>query len=251
MAKRIKDKFPCARFVFANTGQENNETLDFVHRCDVEWGLGVTWIEAVFDLRHGHGVTHKIVTYETATRLTDPFPGTPFDMLMQKNGIVTVASPKCTDRLKGMPITHWKKVNGLAKAKHAIGIRADESERCFYKSGPKKGQKKTFWYPLCDDWPTTKEEVNAFWETQSFRLSLCEHFGNCAWCFKKSMRKLRMVALERPSSFDFPAYAEATYGADKPMFRGKMTVADIKDFSLPLLDQDRESSACVDSCEPF
>jgi hypothetical protein len=32
-------------FVFANTGKERTETLDFV-KCDKRWDLGVKWVEA-------------------------------------------------------------------------------------------------------------------------------------------------------------------------------------------------------------
>ena len=31
--------------VFANTGKEMPETLDFVHECQVQWGVPITWVE--------------------------------------------------------------------------------------------------------------------------------------------------------------------------------------------------------------
>lgn len=48
MSKMIKESgiADCV-YVFANTGQERNETLDFVNQCDQRFGLGVVWVEAV------------------------------------------------------------------------------------------------------------------------------------------------------------------------------------------------------------
>ncbi len=56
------DKYEMA-FVFANTGEENEETLNFVNRCDKEWNLGVVWIEAKVNPESGKGTRHKIVNY--------------------------------------------------------------------------------------------------------------------------------------------------------------------------------------------
>ena len=35
-------------FVFANTGEENDETLDFIEKCSHHFGFPVIWIEGVF-----------------------------------------------------------------------------------------------------------------------------------------------------------------------------------------------------------
>lgn len=34
-------------FLFANTGQEHEKTLEFVDKCDKAWNLNVHWIETV------------------------------------------------------------------------------------------------------------------------------------------------------------------------------------------------------------
>ena len=60
-------------FVFANTGKEKEETLQFIDRCDKEWNLGVVWLEAVVDPEKGKGTKHKIINYKTASRNGEPF----------------------------------------------------------------------------------------------------------------------------------------------------------------------------------
>lgn len=54
-------------FVFANTGQENEKTLEFVDKVDRAFDLGVVWVEA--DVKpKGIGTKHLIVSFETASR---------------------------------------------------------------------------------------------------------------------------------------------------------------------------------------
>ena len=60
-------------FVFANTGEENEETLKFVDQCDKEFDLNLVWIEAVFNPEFGIGTNYKIVNYKTASRNGEPF----------------------------------------------------------------------------------------------------------------------------------------------------------------------------------
>ena len=50
MAKLIVEKFKDSHEIvttFANTGDEQEETLEFVDMCDKEFGLDVVWLEAV------------------------------------------------------------------------------------------------------------------------------------------------------------------------------------------------------------
>lgn len=123
MSYKIKEELGPHRdlyFVFANTGQENEETLIFADKCDKEFSLNLTWVEAVVNPTHGVGITHRKVSFETASR-----NGEPFSDFIKKSGIPNQTYPQCSDRLKLSPIEHWKKCNGLSGAPHAIGIRCD------------------------------------------------------------------------------------------------------------------------------
>ena len=60
-------------YVFANTGKEKEETLEFINKCDKEWNLGVVWLEAKINKEKGKGTDYKVVDYKTASRKGEPF----------------------------------------------------------------------------------------------------------------------------------------------------------------------------------
>lgn len=130
------------RFVFSNTGLENEATLEFVKRCDLEFALGVVWLEAVIDPRHGKGVRHKLVSFETASRA-----GEPFESFIAKSGIPNANKPQCSDRLKALVIEDYKRSIGWQGCQHAIGIRSDEARRRSTSAA-----KYNLCYPMLD-WP--------------------------------------------------------------------------------------------------
>ena len=55
-------------FIFANTGKERQETLDFIDECDTQWNLNIIWLEAKIDETKGVGTSYNIVDYKTADR---------------------------------------------------------------------------------------------------------------------------------------------------------------------------------------
>lgn len=266
--KEIRKSYSDVVFVFANTGQENEETLEFANKCDTEFGLNLVWLEAEVNQEKGEGTKHKVVTFENADRAGDVF-----EDVIKKYGIPGPPFPHCTRELKIRPIESYLKDIGLTKGSYdtAIGIRADEIDRVAhdYKS-------KNIIYPLAFMFPSSKADVNSFWEKMPFRLDLKGYQGNCKWCWKKSTRKLVQIMRENPDSFDFPEMMERKHphagmsNTDDPrrFFRGKMTVNDIRELSknsniLPPLDDARfyqmslfssdydVGGGCSDGCEIF
>lgn len=199
-----RDKYDEAQVVFANTGQENDETLDFVHQCDRHFGFGTVWVEAEVFRQSGVGTEHKFVRHATASR-----NGEPFEAMIRKYGIPNTKFKHCTRELKLRPIDSYLRSIGWENGTYvrAIGIRADEARR---RSG--SAERDGIIYPLLDWEPTTKMQVNDFWASQPFRLNLTGYQGNCKWCWKKSLRKLLTIADESPEVFDFPARMEREYG---------------------------------------
>ena len=184
-------------FIFANTGQEDNRTLDFINKCDREFELNLTWVEAKIN-PSGVGTSHYEVNYSTADR-----EGKPFEDVIQKYGICNMKYPHCTNQLKTFPIHSYMREIYGKEYLTAIGIRFDEPRR--YR------EKKNFVYPLFD-WRITKKEVLSFWGKQSFTLGLREHEGNCTWCWKKSFKNHMRLIKETPSIYDFPRRMEYLYG---------------------------------------
>src|SRR5262245_59992712 len=131
MLRRVLDAhggaLPADRVVvFCNTGKEREETLDFVERCSLEWGVPVRWLE----YRHRRG-DHCFceVNYATASR-----EGEPFQAAIRARGVrgwlPNVYSRTCTIELK--VLTTWRFVTqalGWAEYYNAIGLRADEPAR--------------------------------------------------------------------------------------------------------------------------
>ncbi len=207
LLKNKQDEYEMV-FVFANTGQENEETLEFVEKCDKEFNMNLIWVEAVVNKEHGKGVRHKIVNYKTASR-----NGEPFEDAIAKLGIPNLPNPYCTRDLKLAPINSYMRSIGW-KAKQyytAIGIRNDEIDRV---SADRK--KKKIYYPLVTDMPMSKPKINFWWQQQKFRLNLKGYQGNCKWCWKKSTNKLLTICLENPEYFDFPKKMEEKYGYFTP-----------------------------------
>jgi len=207
---RWRDRYDEVVVLFANTGQENEQTLEFVKQCDETFGFGTVWLEAV--PQRGRGlVKHRVVTFGTASR-----NGEPFEKAIALYGIFNPAYSGCTRELKLSPMTHYLRSIGWLAGSYdtAVGIRADEATR-----RSKDATKSRVVYPLLDWMPVSKHDVNAFWAAQPFRLNLTGYQGNCKTCWKKSFRKLMTIMDETPEHFDFFDRMERQYGMVGPEFK--------------------------------
>lgn len=260
--------------VFANTGEENEQTLEFVNKCDKYFGWNVVWVEAIVNPIHRKGITSKVVTFETASR-----NGEPFKEVIKKYGIPNISNPNCSRDLKKGAIRHYAKSIGWKDYQTAIGIRADEIDRV-----SESDEKEKLYYPLVS-FGVTKPAVNRFWRDMTFRLELKGYEGNCKVCWKKSLRKLMTIAKETPQAFDNFKKWETEFenfipdsrthnkdiGTPIRFFRNHLSVDDIfelskKPFALAkddsvtfteiiqfgLFDLPLDlSNGCIESCEVF
>lgn len=265
--ERWRDRYGEMITVFANTGQENDQTLDFVERCDREWRWNVVWVEAITNPQPGRGVQAKVVDHASADR-----DGVVFEAMIAKHGIPGPGFAHCTRELKERAITSYVRSLGWRHGSYdtAIGIRIDEIDRM----NPSAAEKRLV-YPLVNPFPHRKIDVNEFWARNGWRLDLKGYQGNCRWCWKKSLRKHLTIMSETPEAYSFPERMEATYpmaGANprnepKRFFRDRLTVADIRRLAAegqfePAQDDAREyqvdifcglaldvGGGCEDSCE--
>ena len=187
--------------IFANTGEENEETLLFVKQCQDYFNVNIVWVEY-------ERLSFKIVNYETAYRshnineIKNKWKNHPFRKYISTFGIPNVVNLSCTREMKEYAIRRYMKSIGLSKKDYdiAIGIRVDEIDRI-----------GGHFYPLVS-LGITKQMVNVFWKNMPFRLQLKGYQGNCKTCFKKSYRKLCTLARNEPEKFDFFRQIETEFG---------------------------------------
>lgn len=258
----LSDKYDIV-VVFANTGKEREQTLQFVNECDNRWNFNTVWVEAVVHPQKGRGTTFKVVSFETASR-----KGEPFEAVIKKYGIPNTSFPHCTRELKTVPIHKYIKHLGWKKYYTAIGIRKDEIDRV-----DPNYKKRKFVYPfiLSTMKPSDKIDVNTFWLMQNFRLELKGYEGNCDLCHKKSDRKILTILLEHPDSANWWDEMQQKYGKGQYYFyRGNRSIIelmkqsqhpfkkarddsrDTMKFKQEFLFDDLDlSNGCIESCEPF
>jgi len=188
--------------VFANTGKEDNRTLDFVHRVETDY-CPITWLE--FDPEEPHRT--KIVDHNSANR-----DGRPYEMLIDRRSFLPNPVMRfCTIELKirrfAMYAQHWL---GFEHWTSVVGLRADEPRRV-EKLEPRNAENR-------DRWKTTaplaaagvvKNDVLAWSAAQPFDLELSVDedgdtvLGNCDLCFLKGRQKLEKIIAAQPDRADW------------------------------------------------
>jgi len=183
--------------MFANTGREMPQTIDFVHEISQQWGVKIVWLE--YD-RVNNKATYKQTDYENHSMF-----GEPFELLIKRKKYLPNSVMRfCTTELKILTMKRY--LTNALKWKNwtaAVGIRADESHRA--KTDSK--DRWSYWYPLLNN-KTTKSDIQNFWQCQPFNLDLpmingTTPFGNCDMCFLKSEKILANIAKQMPSKADW------------------------------------------------
>ncbi len=239
MLRKILDAF-CGclpddiKILFANTGKERLETLEFVRDVQSRWRVPITWVEYSRNLKaplvsprnskhigcHGY----KVVTFETASR-----HGEPFEQLINvkaefrdlvKNEPPVLPNPAqrwCTADLKERTMERHLFDCGWEEFYVAIGFRGDEPERAKRLDVQKKNHILDFVFPMCQA-GTTEQDVMSFWKdqrgsleletwlsmnhaeraTHGWDLTLRQSEGNCDLCFMKSLPKQVEILRRRP-----------------------------------------------------
>jgi hypothetical protein len=218
---------------FANTGKEEEATLEFVRDCEINWNVPIHWIEYKYSEKTAD--RWKKVTFETASRL-----GEPFFELIDQNGSPYLPNPVariCTAKLKIRAIDAYLKHLGWKHNENMdwVGIRADEMRRA-----AKMERERT---PLVTA-GVTKETIGKFWKEQSFDLGLpnmngITMHGNCDLCFLKPLHQIISLIKEKPSRADWWIAMEnhaqssnKTYGDGAKFRKDRPSYTDLKIFAL-------------------
>lgn len=231
-------------FCYANAGLEHEKTLEFVDKVDKYLKLNLTWVEAVINEQNGIGTDYTIVDFSSACRDNRLFKD-----LSKSYGLANKEFPHCTRELKIVPIKKFADdYFGFKNYRQALGIRIDEPRRF-------KIDFNNYIQPLASFLKVTKQDVLEFWKKQPFDLEIDEHYGNCVGCYKKSDKKLKMIADENPNYFDSFIDLENNYSKVKTkeekgariIYRGFRTAYEVKhNLKLPLNLQDIDE--CAEEC---
>lgn len=206
MLKHILDAYdgalpPDVHVAFANTGDEREETLEFVKECSDRWGVPITWVE--FDPYVEDDT--KVVTFATASRRGEPLNAAiatrPTAHLYNPVSRYCTATTKLRRlqklMLKGLGYQRWSSV---------LGIRHDEEKRVRSNRARSGRDRQEIILPL-DDAKVVNDDVLAWWEQQAFKLKLPivggeTLHGNCEMCCLKHWTKLVRILREDPSKAD-------------------------------------------------
>lgn len=221
--------------VFANTGREREETLRFVHECEVHFGIRIWWIE--LNGTRGRKVAPEdridIVGYNSASRRGEPFR----KLIVTKGYLPNAVTRFCTAELKIDAMKQFMLAQGFKTWINVVGLRADEMKRVM-KQVLRSSSGKERWTSYC---PlayagVTEPVVWRHWLgrnldprnlvhplPQGFDLGIRRYEGNCTACFLKGFEVLAHSEREQPGLLDEWAEDEIELAARLAKGDGKAT----------------------------
>lgn len=187
------------RVIFANTGREDERTLEFVRDCSWNWGVPITWVEWR-DTEQGF----EIVDFWRASRNGEPFEA----LIRKRQYLPNPVTRFCTSELKIRTMGRflrslgWKDGEGWDSF---VGIRADEQRRVSKIRARGRSSEcadEEMCLPLAEA-GISVHDVAAFWRASPFDLMLPSVngrtlHGNCDLCFLKPMAQRLSLIAEKP-----------------------------------------------------
>jgi 3'-phosphoadenosine 5'-phosphosulfate sulfotransferase (PAPS reductase)/FAD synthetase len=227
---------------FANTGKEEEATLEFVRDCEKNWGCEIHWLE----YRNSEQKFER-VNFETASR-----NGEPFEAIIKKRGMLPNTRARfCTVELKIRTMRRYLQSLGWDEWNNMIGIRHDEQRRVVKMQPDHKGENPVM--PLAKAGAVKKDVLN-FWAKQHFDLKLPvingeTIGGNCDLCFLKALPKITTLIAQKPERAIWWAnqeeWAQSQTTGDGNRFRiDRPRYADIHKFIDRQGDMFEESIEC-------
>jgi 3'-phosphoadenosine 5'-phosphosulfate sulfotransferase (PAPS reductase)/FAD synthetase len=245
--------------LFANTGKEEEATLEFVRDCGKRWGVYITWLEyRNYGDMTGHGAKWVECDFDSAAR-----NGEPFEMAIGSRGgaLPNRMMRYCSSELKTRTMHRFLRHRGWDYWDTFLGIRADEPRRVakFRANCHPETKDETVHMPLALT-NIGAQDVARFWTQAGFDLGLPNMngkamHGNCDLCFLKPPAQRLSLIREKPSRAiwwveqEKKARAHANVGESGCVFRQDIpTYAEMLRFVEQQDDfighQDEESIAC-------
>ena len=239
--------------LFANTGKEDEATLEFVRDCGQHWGVPITWLE--WRDAEEPKDRFEVVTFETASRNGEPFEA----LIKKKNYLPNPVTRFCTVELKIKPFANYCRHHlGWEEWDNMVGIRADEQRRVAkIRANPSDGVKGiTRLMPLADA-GISRSDVSSFWKAQPFDLKLpningVTYHGNCDLCFLKGASQILSLIQEKPERAIWWAAQEGTINSpgianggyfrkDRPSYASMMK---FNEEQINMFDKNEETIPC-------
>jgi len=176
-------------FVFANTGLERIETIEFLKEINKRLDNKLVLIEGKYSPVYGNGASYTVKNFDNLNMRGTPL----FNSILKKNayskqGVFSYANPYCSDMTKTRPMNAFARdyFEGKKFIK-AIGYRKEDMPRRITYAEIKEVSNKVIFPMLTDyDFPISVIDVENFYKKAGFSLKLNSRFGNCKLCVKRS-----------------------------------------------------------------
>lgn len=199
---------------FANTGKEEEATLEFVRNCSERWYVPITWVE--YQTAEETSNRWRLVDFDTASRKGEPFEA----LIRSRNYLPNPVARFCTVELKVRAIHRYLFSLGWTEWDLMLGIRADEPVRMAKIGNQDYGKHEEKFAPL-GRLGIIKADIGNFWRNHPFDLGLPNNngvtmHGNCDLCFLKGGAQVLSLITEKPERAVWWAKMEALALASKP-----------------------------------
>lgn len=211
--------------LFANTGKEKPETLDFVREIETRWNVPIVWLE-YRGMADSKTARYAVVDYATASRDGEPFE----QLIRDKKYLPNTVTRFCTDWLKLKCFIAFMKDAGFGDFgdwANIVGIRADEPLRIAKMHERNSELDEDNRLPLVTD-GVTETDVLRFWGNQPFNLALEAWEGNCDLCFLKGQRIRTRILADLPQIGNWWQEMEVSRGAT---FDKKLSIAGLRELA--------------------
>lgn len=241
------------RVIFANTGKEMAETLDFIVACEEQFNVPITWVE------YRTGKQWAVVDYSSASRKGEPFEA----LITDRNFLPNPVARICTVEMKVLTMERYVTTDlGWEHFTNVVGLRADEPRRV-----AKLGQSGRAAFDRIAPLATvgaTASDVFHFWERQSFDLNLPNFngktlHGNCDLCFLKGPNQIMSLIREKPQRAVWWMQQEARihshgqidgdaglFRNDRPSYKRMYEIATTQGEMFAFDDEALEDCSCTD-----